>query len=119
MGVNYLATMLPRICKAAGTKIYTNHCLRSTMVQRLSDAGFDSREIMSVSGDKCESSLKSYWRPNLNQRKRCSDILAATENTEPQPKKTTSNITTEPFEMRQIFNACTINGNVQINVKKH
>ncbi|XP_056101432.1 uncharacterized protein LOC130080159 [Rhinichthys klamathensis goyatoka] len=124
MGVNYLATMLQRICKAAGTsKVYTNHCLRSTMVQRLSDAGLESREIMSVSGHKCESSLQSYWRPNLKQRKHWSDILAATENTadsaEPQLKRTALNITTvEPIEMRQIFNACTINGDVQINLNK-
>ncbi|XP_059912177.1 uncharacterized protein LOC132461148 [Gadus macrocephalus] len=33
MGVNHLAKMLPKICKQAGTRRYTNHCLRSTTIQ--------------------------------------------------------------------------------------
>ncbi|XP_058621280.1 zinc finger MYM-type protein 2 isoform X2 [Onychostoma macrolepis] len=45
LGVNYLSQMLPKICKEAGTRtIYTNHSLRLTAIQRLTE----SREIMAV-----------------------------------------------------------------------
>lgn len=38
MGVNALATMLPKIFKLASMlQIYTNNCLRTTMIQDLSD----------------------------------------------------------------------------------
>ena len=51
LGVNYLANMLPQICKLAETTVcYTNHCLRATTIQKLSDAGLESKEIMSVTG---------------------------------------------------------------------
>ena len=43
--------MLPRMCKEAGThKSYTNHSLRVTAIQKLSDAGLEAREIMAVRG---------------------------------------------------------------------
>lgn len=123
MGVSWLATMLPRVCRAAGTEIYTNHCLRSTMVQTLSDAGLEAREIMSVSGHKCESSLQSYWRPNVTDRKRWSDILAGTDvNVTPGPavkrRTETGDISSEPEQMGHFFSGCTINGSIQINVNK-
>ena len=52
LGVNTLSQMLPRICKKAGTRIYTNHSLRATTIQKLADAGLEAREIMSVSGHR-------------------------------------------------------------------
>jgi len=58
----------------------------------------------------------------LKTKKHWSDILAATENTadsaEPQLKRRLNITTVEPIEMSQIFNACTINGDVQINLNK-
>ncbi|XP_061572839.1 activating transcription factor 7-interacting protein 1 isoform X2 [Cololabis saira] len=46
MGVNHLSTMLPRICKEAGTQHrYTNLCLHSTPIEKLSDAGLNTTQI--------------------------------------------------------------------------
>lgn len=48
-----LATMFPKIFKTAGrSQIYTNHCLRTTKIQKLSDAGVEAREIMYVIGHR-------------------------------------------------------------------
>lgn len=44
LGVNYLGSMLSRMCKEAGTSvIYTNHCLRSTPFDQLCNAGLERR----------------------------------------------------------------------------
>ncbi|XP_062575486.1 uncharacterized protein LOC134237397 [Saccostrea cucullata] len=34
---------LPEICKAAGCKRYTAHCLRATAIQTMNDAGFEKK----------------------------------------------------------------------------
>ena len=52
LGVKQLGKMLPRLCQEAGTVRYTNHSLRATAIQKLSDAGLASREIMAVSGHR-------------------------------------------------------------------
>ena len=120
MGKNYLAAMLPRICKAVGTTtIYTNHCLRSTVVHKLSDAGLEAREIMSVTGHKSESSLQSYWHPNYGDRRNWSNILAGKKRTscaESAPSLPPKRSSTNKAE--QYFNNCTILGDIQINVNK-
>ena len=125
MGVNYLASMLPRICRAAGTKVYTNHCLRSTLVQSLSNAGLEAREIMSVTGHKCESSLQSYWAPNQRDQKRWSNILAGENDestiNEPPAKRRATTSAASVSELgldavKTVFQGCTFNGEVKVNV---
>lgn len=60
MGVNYFGNMPPRISELVSLpKRYTNHSLRITAIQMLSEAGLDSRQIMSVTGHKCKTSLRS------------------------------------------------------------
>lgn len=50
LGVNYLGSVLSRMCKEARTSvIYTSHCIRSTPSQQLCDAGLEKREIVPVS----------------------------------------------------------------------
>lgn len=70
MDINHLATMLPRMCMQAGTQKYTNHCLRSTTIQKLSDAGLDTKEIMAVSGHKCEMATETQWPEKVEQHPR-------------------------------------------------
>lgn len=53
LGVNKLSQMLPRLCQEAGTNMsYTNHSLRATAIQRLSEAGLEARETLALSGHR-------------------------------------------------------------------
>ena len=58
---NKLATFMTNICKQAGlSKSYSNHSIRATSITVLDTNDFSSRDIMSVSSHRSESSLKSY-----------------------------------------------------------
>lgn len=98
MGVNYLGNMLPRISELVGLPIrYTNHSLRSTAVQMLLQAGLESRQIISVTGHKCETSLRNYWASSTKEWKKWSMILSEnvsdnTENKATHHKQQTSQI---------------------------
>lgn len=51
------------ICKSSKCmNTYTPHCLRATSITAMSDQGFESRQIMYMSGHRCEASLKTYNR---------------------------------------------------------
>ena len=76
----------------AGTRqVYTNHCLRATSVTNLDEAGFEARDIMTVSGHHAETSIKSYARTSSGKKKRMSTAIAsvlappAAEVPQPQP----------------------------------
>jgi hypothetical protein len=57
----YLGDMMKNISKQAGlSKQYTNHSIRATAVTILDKSGFGARHIMSVSGHRSESSIRSY-----------------------------------------------------------
>jgi hypothetical protein len=61
VGHNTLGNMMQSISKDCQlSKIYTNHSLRATTVHLLDVARFPDRHIMSVTGHKAESSLKTY-----------------------------------------------------------
>ena len=61
LGHNTIGSMMAKISEAAQlSKKYTNHSLRATAVHVLDAAHFPSRHIMSVTGHKAESSLKTY-----------------------------------------------------------
>ena len=49
---------------------YTNHCLRATAITILDAANFASRYIMTFSGHKAESSLKTYSKTTSEEIKR-------------------------------------------------
>ncbi|XP_076842064.1 uncharacterized protein LOC143486104 isoform X4 [Brachyhypopomus gauderio] len=118
MGVNFLGSMLPRICKAAGIKtVYTNHCLQSTTMQKPSYAGLDTKEMMAVVGHRSGSSLQSYCHPNYNEQRRWSNILTRTvlskrTCSEPRPSSPPAK---KSENHQHCAKSCTINGNILIN----
>lgn len=61
VGHNGLGQFMQTISKISGiSTIYTNHSCRATTVSVLDAAQIPSRHIMSVTGHKAESSLKTY-----------------------------------------------------------
>ena len=77
VGVNTLGNKVRQITEAAGcVGKYSNHSLRATTVTTLNDAGFESRDIMTVTGHKSESSLKHYARTSAKKKKEMSNKIA-------------------------------------------
>ena len=76
LGKCILGSMLKRICKEAGCKMYTNHSLRATSISILDRAGHPSRDIMTVSGHRAESSIKNYVRTSEDKKKKMSRTLS-------------------------------------------
>ena len=61
MGSNQLGNMMGQISREFSlSKTYTNHSLRATTVHVLDAAQFPGRHIMTVTGHKSETSLKTY-----------------------------------------------------------
>lgn len=93
VGINTLNKKIKEISKEAGcSKIYTNHCLRATCVTVLDQAGFQNRDIMSVSGHHSEQSIKHYSRTSNEKKRQMSAIIArkAIEHDKPGPGPSTS-----------------------------
>ena len=77
LGVNAIGNKMKMIAEAAGcTQKYSNHSLRATTVSVLDEAGFESRDIMAVTGHKSESSLKHYTKTSAEKKKKMSARLA-------------------------------------------
>ena len=61
IGFNKLSSLMPDLSKKLKlSKVYTNHSIRSTSIDILSNAYFNPYLIMSVSGHKSVSSAQSY-----------------------------------------------------------
>ena len=59
------------LCKQAKcSKIYTAHCLRTTAIQAMNDAGHELRHIMFMTGHKNEASIRRYNRHCSVQQKK-------------------------------------------------
>ena len=127
LGVNKLANMMKDISKEAKlSRIYTNHCVRSTAITLWAEAGLTDRQIMAISGHRNESSLKSYHsRPNSNSLKQCSDVLSgALTGIQPQSVnqsfQSSSNSSQNSHfrsEIGSIFSTCKID-NVEIHYNR-
>ena len=78
IGERYLADMMKKISKEADlSKIYSNHSIRATAVTILDKSGFEARHIMSVSGHRSESSIRSYSKTDEATKKRISETLTS------------------------------------------
>ena len=62
LGKNTLGSMMQRISKDAGlSQIYTNHCIRATVITSLDHAGVEGRHIQQVSGHKQWRRHRGVW----------------------------------------------------------
>ena len=59
------------------SQVYTNHSIRATSITILDKAGFEARHIMSVSGHKNESSIRSYSKTDESTKRKMSETLTA------------------------------------------
>ena len=75
--MNKLGDMMKEISLAASlSKVYTNHCVRSTTISALDEAGIPIHRIMQTSGHRSERSVKSHCdRQSLEKYKESSNIL--------------------------------------------
>ena len=63
VGRTVLGEMMKRISRNAGlSRIYTNHCVRPTVVSNLKTSGFKNEEICLITGHKSETSIRRYDR---------------------------------------------------------
>lgn len=77
LGHNRLGSFMPELSKAAKlSQMYTNHSLRATTVHVLDSAQIPSRHIMTVTGHKAETSLKTYsGKTDESTKRRMSEII--------------------------------------------
>ena len=70
LGKNTLGSLMKTVSvERKLSKVYTNHCIRSTAVSVLDNNNFQARQIMRVSGHKSETSIRSYSRRQLTECK--------------------------------------------------
>lgn len=80
IGKNTIGDKMRKISLKAGVKLYTNHCLRATSVTILNNAGFNNRDIMTVSGHHAETSIQNYARTTESKKEEMSNVIAAAIN---------------------------------------
>ena len=62
-GRDWFTSVLSEISKKAGlSKVYTNSCMRPTVVTELLKAGYDSRQVMTFTGHKTTAMVQHYSR---------------------------------------------------------
>lgn len=99
IGRDILNNTMKTISINAGlSKIYTNHCIRATVVDVMLENDFKNREVMYTTGHKSETSLNSYSTKLAAKKKReISQCLAKQlQQDEPPHKKKTADETPEP-----------------------
>ncbi|XP_073687047.1 uncharacterized protein KIAA1958 isoform X2 [Garra rufa] len=119
LGVNYLSQMLPKICKEAGMRTtYTNHSLRLTAIQRLTE----SREIVAVCLQSVPVEITSQWQqqPESTPYSPSSEVDSSSARQEspvsshgwvkrePEPEVINSEAVTEPEKHNNLNSAITM-----------
>ena len=71
MGVNAIGSFMKNISRNANLDaVYTNHCVRVTVVSTLKDKGLESNDIAAVTGHKNIQSVEKYVRRKSDTQKR-------------------------------------------------
>ena len=71
LGKNPLGEMMQTISKAAGlSRMYTNHCVRVSVVSELHQQGFSAEDICTVTGHRSTGSVRNYVRIQKDHQKR-------------------------------------------------
>ena len=84
LGHNRIGSLMPEISRMADlSQVYTNHSIRATTFHVLDTAQIPSRHIMTVTGHKSESSLKTYSGNTDNSTKR---LMSEAINVKPNQK---------------------------------
>ena len=78
VGINTLGSKMKNLSRDVQlSRVYTNHSIRATSVTILDNSGFQAHHIMTVSGHKTESSIRSYASKTADNVKRAmSDSLS-------------------------------------------
>ncbi len=119
VGVNYLGSMLSRISKEAGTSVvYTNHCIRSTTIQKLARGGHGSQR-----NHVCQQTQVLEFSPELlgtfSGEQRSNLLCASQENM--RPSEVSSAVSPAKWQrshmdfMDSCFNNCNFHGSMQFN----
>jgi integrase len=89
VGVNTLSGMMKKMSQVGGlSKGYTNHCLRKTCVTALNEAGYEAKDIMSMTGHKHVSSLEPYLNAtSMSKKKSMSEAIHQYHSAPSVPKK--------------------------------
>ena len=126
MGVNTIGLFMKKISNRLElSKSYTNHSIRATVVTTLADNGIEARQIMNVTGHKCESSLRSSNNDNsVAQKRNISSILAADNSSSSENKnQATSNSSEEEnlqhHQKDKIMKIIDINSTATSNIRKN
>lgn len=89
VGRNTLNSLMKKISITANlSKKYTNHCVRATCITNLDQNGVDTRHIMSISGHKSETAIRSYSSRLCEERKR--QIFEVLSNSVPSKRTCTT-----------------------------
>ena len=90
---NELGRFMKKISNAANlSRIYTNHCIRSTVVCQLKESGMSNDDISSVTGHKNSESIQRYVRKRRDtDKQKISDCLSnSLSSTESMPSSSSS-----------------------------
>ena len=93
MGAHTLDNFMKTMSKKADlSKMYTNHCIRNTVITALDSKRFEAHHITAVPGHKSENTIKSYSTKCSNIKKRqisdaLSSVLVRCEMPPPTSKK--------------------------------
>lgn len=60
-GLNWMAGFIQQLSRKCNlTRVYSNHCIRVTRISDLRDAGHDMSDIMCITGQKSERTVRRY-----------------------------------------------------------